>query len=548
MNELTVIISPDATRVVELVVEQPQVTVTPTAGPVYFEGSAGPHAETHATGGTDPLSPAMIGAAPSSHTHLREHITDFTHTHLRSDISDFSHASTHKSTGTDPLSPGDIGAASQADFQAHAARQDNPHNVTASQVGALVSIDGVSNPGGNVDLVAGTGITIAPDATLKRITIAATGEAAPGPHASTHAAGGTDPVSPASIGAETPAGAQAKVDAHNATNTGVHGVGAGYIAKTSRADQLVPWGEIQDKPSSFPPEAHTHPKADITDFAHGHVKADITDFAHKASHATGGADALTPADIGAAAASHSHTASEVGAVANAGSVPSLASGLDAERPLAGTLGRVYIATDTKVIYRDDGASWVKIGVTDWADITGKPSAYPPEAHKASHATGGADALTPADIGAAPASHTHTAAQVGALSRTGDTLQGNLNFADYLCQSPEIRDYSETCVVANSGTSYTINLESGNVFEITLTGSCTLAFSNPPASGKAGSCTLILRQDATGGRSVTWPSSVKWPGGVPPTLSTGANQVDILVFLTTNGGATWYGFLAGGGMA
>lgn len=38
----------------------------------------------------------------------------------------------------------------------------------------------------------------------------------------------------------------------------------------------------------------------------------------------------------------------------------------------------------------------------WTDVTGKPSTFPPSAHKASHATGGADAMAPADIGAAAA--------------------------------------------------------------------------------------------------------------------------------------------------
>ena len=43
---------------------------------------------------------------------------------------------------------------------------------------------------------------------------------------------------------------------HVSAITGVHGVGAYYIAKTSRSDQLPSWGDIPDKPSAFPPASH----------------------------------------------------------------------------------------------------------------------------------------------------------------------------------------------------------------------------------------------------------------------------------------------------
>jgi hypothetical protein len=58
------------------------------------------------------------------------------------------------------------------EFSAHLRDNANPHVVTAAQTGALVSVGGVSNAGGNVNIVAGTGLSVASDnSNNKRITI-----------------------------------------------------------------------------------------------------------------------------------------------------------------------------------------------------------------------------------------------------------------------------------------------------------------------------------------------------------------------------------------
>jgi hypothetical protein len=45
-------------------------------------------------------------------------------------------------------------------------------------------------------------------------------------------------------------------------------------------------------------------------------------------------------------------------VKNAGGVPSVQEGLDGAKPTAGVSGRLYLATDSAKIYRDDGTNWV----------------------------------------------------------------------------------------------------------------------------------------------------------------------------------------------
>ena len=57
--------------------------------------------------------------------------------------------------------------------ETHSGRTDNPHLVTAAQTGALVSLDGVANPGGDIDLIGGDNMTITPDPSNRTITFSA---------------------------------------------------------------------------------------------------------------------------------------------------------------------------------------------------------------------------------------------------------------------------------------------------------------------------------------------------------------------------------------
>lgn len=95
-------------------------------------------------------------------------------------------------------------------------------------------------------------------------------------------------------------------------------------------------------------------------------------------------------------------------------------------------------------------------------------------------------------------------------------------------------------VGDSTSSLELDFSEGSVWDITLTANCTLTF-----VGMVGvmSATMILHQDGTGNRTVTWPGSVVWAGGTPPTLSTGVGAVDV-VRLFTPDGVTVFGTVAG----
>jgi len=144
-----------------------------------------------------------------------------------------------------------------------------------------------------------------------------------------------------------------------------------------------------------------------------------------------------------------------------------------------------------------------------------------------------------NLGATKLATTSTGVDVtGTVVADGGDITGEL-IAD---------SYNET-YSALSGTTPTVNCETGNSFSLTLSGNTTFTFSNPPASGTAYSFSIEIIQDAgASGYTVTWPTSVDWPAATAPTLTATASAVDVFMFTTRDGGTTWYGFTAGQALA
>jgi len=102
-------------------------------------------------------------------------------------------------------------------------------------------------------------------------------------------------------------------------------------------------------------------------------------------------------------------------------------------------------------------------------------------------------------------------------------------------------------ITSSSNAATLDASQGDNFVHDLTENVTYTFAGAKPSGDVTSFTLKVIQGSTA-RTITWPSSVDWAGGTAPTLTTTDDGVDVFVFLTHDGGTTYYGFTAGQAMA
>jgi len=107
----------------------------------------------------------------------------------------------------------------------------------------------------------------------------------------------------------------------------------------------------------------------------------------------------------------------------------------------------------------------------------------------------------------------------------------------------LKDYAikHNSISSVSGT-LTINLVDGNSFVTTLTENITtVVLDNPPSTGRYGQFVIKIIQDAAAGAfTVTWPSSVKWPGGTAPIITTSNGAIDEITLRTIDAGIEWRG--------
>ena len=154
------------------------------------------------------------------------------------------------------------------------------------------------------------------------------------------------------------------------------------------------------------------------------------------------------------------------------------------------------------------------------------------------------ARTTGDITAVAAgTNIDVTSSTGPVPSVALAIDAEVAFGDQLATRPEMKDYAETvnAIGGTGGGTQDIDITLGNVVTATVdTSANTFTFSNPSATGKSCSFTLILTNG--GSQTVNWPAAVDWAGGTKPDLTTAG--VDILAFMTIDAGTRWYGFPAG----
>jgi len=120
-----------------------------------------------------------------------------------------------------------------------------------------------------------------------------------------------------------------------------------------------------------------------------------------------------------------------------------------------------------------------------------------------------------------------------------SMSANLVMANNNITRPILTGYTEHEVANTAATgSYSLDCGAANFWDLTLTGNITIAPTNVPPATRMWAGTIAAKQDATGGRTITWPTGSKYPGGVAPPATTTANALDIWSLMTYDAGTSW----------
>jgi hypothetical protein len=124
--------------------------------------------------------------------------------------------------------------------------------------------------------------------------------------------------------------------------------------------------------------------------------------------------------------------------------------------------------------------------------------------------------------------------VAGLDNVSYSVSGGLTLTDLISSNVKAKTFELTQPSSiNSTSTTTLDLSTGNVLQVVLTGSTTLAFTNP----KIGTYIIKIKQDATGNWALNFPT-IKWSDAAVPTITTTPNAVDLITIIYD--GTDYYG--------
>ena len=147
---------------------------------------------------------------------------------------------------------------------------------------------------------------------------------------------------------------------------------------------------------------------------------------------------------------------------------------------------------------------------------------------------------PADIAAATDGHVmrRSGTAIGFGTITGSSIAAGIGLS-----YPVLTGVREAIVTISGTGTQTLNLQSGNIFQVVPSGNITIAFSNVPSSGTFVGA-LIRHQGNGNAYTYTWPTTTKWAYGEAPTMTSTNGKFDMVSLFTYDGGTNWFGQILG----
>jgi hypothetical protein len=171
------------------------------------------------------------------------------------------------------------------------------------------------------------------------------------------------------------------------------------------------------------------------------------------------------------------------------------------------------STDTLTIVREQGDTTAKTIEAGWIILQ---SIYKE------------NILDEDDMASDSATSLATQQSIKAYSDSGVQTMTNKTLTEPILNKPKTKQKYEEWVDNEYSATITLDLSAGNLHRIdALTGNATLAISNPKTSQ---AFMVLIPQDGTGGRTITWFSGISWDGGAAPDQTKTASTSDLYGFV------------------